>query len=114
MNCCLFFYYIDCVSNGPFAKQVGDITFNQEDFRLNIDIDAVQWPHGKGIPADSPECGFDDLGCVVTSTDITPTTPDDNSKIGRLFYLKCRCLSFNDILFQDDFGVLAAVFWHPF
>ena len=85
VNCCLFFYYIDCVSNGPFAKQVGDITFNQEDFRLNIDIDAVQWPHGKGIPADSPECGFDGLGCVVPSTEITPTTPDDNSKIGRLF-----------------------------
>lgn len=64
---------------------MGDITFNQEDARININIDAVRWPNGKNIPADSPECGFDGLGCEdPLSTDNTPTPPDDNSKIGRL------------------------------
>ena len=63
---------------------MGNITFKQEDFRLNIDIEEVRWPNGKGIPADSPECGFDGLGCVVPSTDTTPTLTDDNSRIGRL------------------------------
>lgn len=84
MNCSLFFYYTDCESNAPYASQVGDITFNQEDFRLNIDINKVRWPNDKSIPADSPECGFDGLGCVTPSPDVTPTSPDDNSKIGRL------------------------------
>ena len=84
LNCSLFVYYTDCDTNPPFAVEVGDITFNQEDFRLNIDIDAVRWPNGKGIPADSPECGFDKQGCLTSSTRVTPTTPDGNSNIGRL------------------------------
>ena len=85
MNCSLFFFfYTDCESNPPYAIKVGDITFNQEDFRLNIDIAAVQWPNGKRIPADSPKCGFDGQGCMTPSPALTLTSPDDNSKIGRL------------------------------
>ena len=63
---------------------MGDITFNQEDFRLDIDIDKVRWPNGKRIPADSPKCGFDGLRCVTPAPTLTPTSPDDNSKIGKL------------------------------
>ena len=63
---------------------MGDITFTQDDFRLDINIDEVRWPNGKSFPADSPKCGFDGLGCSTPYTDITPTAPDDNSKIGRL------------------------------
>ncbi len=64
--------------------EVGAITFNQEDARIRVDIDEVQWPNGKGIPADSPECGFDGLGCIVPSTGSTSTPNDDSSNIGRL------------------------------
>ena len=63
---------------------MGDITFTQEDFRLDIDIDEVIWPHGKSFPADSPECGFDGLGCSTPSTDITPTRSNKNSRIGKM------------------------------
>ncbi|KAL9957058.1 hypothetical protein ACROYT_G038645 [Oculina patagonica] len=70
-----------CNENVPYGVEVGAITFNQEDARIRVDIDGVQWPNGKGIPADSPECGFDGLGCVVPSTDSTSTPNDDNSKI---------------------------------
>lgn len=84
MNCSIFFYYTDCENNPPNGHKVGDITFTQEDIRLDINIDEVEWPHGKSFPADSPECGFDGLRCVTPSTDITPTPRGGNSRIGRL------------------------------
>ena len=84
MNCSLFFFQTDCNDNPPSGHKVGDITYTQEDFRLDINIDEVKWPYGRSFPADSPKCGFDGQKCSTPYTVITPTAPDDNSKIGRL------------------------------
>ena len=62
---------------------MGHITFNQEDARIRINTDPVQWPDGKNIPLPTPKCGFDGLGCQVLSTSNTLAPENESTKIGR-------------------------------
>lgn len=64
----------NCSSSSPKAVNVGVIDFvnNIPDLQF---YKAIHWPNGRGAPADSPACGFDEEKCKP----VDPTGRNNNS-----------------------------------